>query len=124
MREPFLISTWREDLFLQTPPAQAALTIQVQETDYASFYFEHDTYKRFQLKNSNGDIIYRKATSASPTTVPSTVIILDTPLPDDPDWVSFEISFLNRVRLLSDQVVLTHEHMHSTIEISIRNTNQ
>jgi len=121
MRVSFLMPTWREDLFLDTDPSAGVLQFDVEGLDYHNRYSEFDTYKRLQLINPDGDIIYRTVdyTTSSPGGI--TTITLTSAMPVDSSWENgFTISFLHRVRLNSDRVRLTHGPMDTEIELSIR----
>lgn len=124
-REPFLIPTWRSDLTLASTPNGGDTFIEIEEDTYGTKQFPHDTYKRLQFLNSSGEIEYRKTTVVTDLPGGTTRLDLDTPLPMDPMWAEdFKISFLNKVRLASDEVRLEHFNRDTIIAIAVRNTDQ
>lgn len=124
MREPFLMPSWREDLFLATTPNPADPKIEVDSLSYSSQYFPYDTYKRLRLVNPDGDSIYRKVTAVEDQPGGTVLLTLNDPLPNDPAWGNgFEIQYLNKVRFGSDQVKLTHFTVNTILEASIRTTD-
>lgn len=124
-REPFLMPTWRRDLTLASIPNPGDFLLEVNETNYGALYWPYDTYKRLQFLNSNGEIIYRTVASVADLPGGITQLTLDTPLPLSFNWAEdFDISFLNKVRLYSDQVVLRHMALDTTISFTIRTTDQ
>lgn len=124
-REPFLMPTFRRDLFLSEYPDPGDEEIIIEGANYGSQYWVHDTYKRLQLENSAGEIIYRKVTSVEDVPGELTKLYLDSPLPISLLWSSdFIISFLNKVRLATDQIKLTHWSMYTILELAVRTTDQ
>lgn len=123
MRKPFLHPTWRDDLVLNANPAPSATTFDVQTPDYSTVYFPNDTYKRLMLTAPNGEVTYRKVSSV--LVLSSTVQRFTVPaLPAGSQWGSgFTISYLNRVRLGSDDVRLLHFDMDTLLELAIRTTD-
>lgn len=120
-RVSFLMPTWREDLFLDSNPSAGSLQFEVTGLDYHNRYSSFDTYKRFQLINPSGEIIYRTVDYTESSAGGITTITLTSALPVDASWASgFTISFLNRVRLNSDTVTLTHGPMITEVDLSIR----
>ena len=125
MREPFLLPTWRRDLFLSTIPNPGDPTILIEGATYGSQYWPYDTYKRLQFWNSSGDIVYRKVTAVADQPGGTTLLTLDNSIPMSFNWnEDFTISFLNKVRLASDEVQLNHEEMFTTLELAVRTTDQ
>ena len=124
MREPFLLPTFRQDLVLNTNPSSSSSTIDVLTLNYDSKYFPYDTYKRVRLEAPNGDILYRKINSVLVLSPTVQRLTLDTALPGTSPWGSgFNIGYLNRVRLGSDQVRLTHQAINTILEIVVRTTD-
>lgn len=124
MREPFLLPTWFPDLVLNATPLNNASTIDVVTSDYSSNYFPYDTYKRMKFEAPDGSIIYRKINSV--LVLSSTVqrLTLNSALPGTSSWDNgFTISYLNKVRLGSDQVKLTHFGITSIVEFVVRTTD-
>jgi hypothetical protein len=125
MREPFLMPTWRQDLFLDGTPNGGDPTIDITSTNYKSQYYSHDTYKRFRFTNPNGDQIYRKAVDAEDLPGGTTRLTLDVALPLLPEWsVGFEIEYVNKVRFASDTFTLTHFTMYTILEGAIRTVDE
>jgi len=125
MREPFLLPTFRKDLFLAQTPNPGDYLLQIEGANYGSQYWPHDTYKRLQFWNSSGEIIYRKVDAVADLPGGITQITLNDPLPLSFNWAeNFTISFLNKVRLASDEVQLSHFEMYTILEIAVRTTDQ
>lgn len=125
MRVSFLMPTWREDLFLDSNPSAGSLQFDVEGLDYHNRYAAFDTFQRFQLINPDGDIIYRTVDLTEASAGGITTITLTSALPVDASWASgFTISFLNRVRLNSDTVRLTHGPMVTEVEFAIKTVDQ
>jgi hypothetical protein len=124
-REPFLMPTYRLDLFLATIPSGGDPTIEIEGVAYANTYFDHDTYKRLRFVNPDGDVIYRKVSNATVQPGGTTYLDLETALPVDPSWSNgFEIGFLNKCRLASDTVRLSHFGMYTILELGVVTTDE
>lgn len=124
-REPFLMSTLREDLFLDSNPNPGDSQISIQGSTYATEYFTHDTYTRLALTNPSGEVNYRKVTAAVPQAGGTTLLTLATAVTNDPSWANgFEIAFLNKLRLGSDEIRLTHFTTYTLVDLVIRTTDQ
>lgn len=124
-REPFLMPTWRRDLTLAVIPNPGDYQIEINEDTYSAQQFPYDTYKRLQFLNSSGDIIYRTVTGVTDQPGGTTLLDLDDPLPLNFAWAEdFDISFLNKVRLATDQVRLEHYVRDTVITIAVRTTDQ
>lgn len=125
MREPFLLPTFRRDLFLAQIPNPGDQLLLIEGANYGSQYWPHDTYKRLQFWNSSNEIIYRKVDAVADQPGETTLITLDNPLPLNLNWAEdFTISFLNKVRLASDDVQLSHYEMYTILELAVRTTDQ
>lgn len=125
MREPFLLPTFRRDLFLAQIPNPGDQLILIEGANYGSQYWPHDTYKRLQFWNSSNEIIYRKVDAVADQPGGTTLLTLDDPLPMSFNWAEdFTISFLNKVRLVADEVQLTHYEMYTIMEIAVRTIDQ
>lgn len=119
-REPFLMPTWFEDLTLAEAPAMASPTIRISEKDYASLYWPFDTFKRLQIETEAG-IIWRKVVGVDSSPDGTTALQLDTALgATEADVAIRKISFLNRVRLASDTVTLTHGRLRTQVSLPTR----
>ena len=120
-QNPFLFSTFRNDLFLSTTPTLGSSQLEITSTDYTQLYFPYETYKRLEVETNNG-IIRRKVVGStqSPSGL-STTLSLDSPLGTSiGDNVIKRISYLNTTRLEEDRVVLTHDNITTEIELKIR----
>jgi len=125
MREPFLMPSYRQDLFLASTPNGGDPTIEITSTNYATQYFPHDTYTRFRFTNPDGDQIYRKATDAQDLPGGTTELTLDTAVPNLPEWSNgFEIEYLNKVRFASDTFTLTHYATYTILSGAIRTVDE
>lgn len=125
MREPFLLPTFRKDLFLAQIPNPGDYLILIEGANYGSQYWPYDTYKRLQFWNSSNEIIYRKVDAVADQPGGTTLLTLDDPLPLSFNWAEdFTISFLNKVRLASDEVRLSHYEMYTILELAVRTTDQ
>lgn len=123
-RGPFLLPTFREDFELSAIPGSGSSTIDVVTSDYDSEYFPYDTYKRLRLEEPDGEVIYRKVNSVLVLTGTTQRLTLDSALPGTAQWNgSFTIGYLNRVRLGSDQVRLTHFSLSTILELNVRTTD-
>ena len=124
MRVPWLLPTRREDLYLETIPTPSSIQIEIQGSHYPQSYYPHDTYKRLRLVNPDGDIIYRKVTTAEVVPGGTSLLTLDTALPSGVEWGSgFEIGYLNKVRFASDQFRLTHHALWTLLDTAVRTTD-
>ena len=120
-QNPFLMPTWFDDLVLDSNPPQGAIQFETNDAAYAADFATHDTYKRLMLTNTEGTVIYRKVDTATAQPGDLSLITLTTPLPNEVAWGSgFTISFLNKVRLGSDDVQLTHFALYTLLDISVR----
>lgn len=124
IREPFLIASWHRDLSLAVIPEPGASQLEIEQGGYSSQYWPYDTFKRIQLRNSNGEIVYRKVVSVTDKPGGTVLLLLNEGIPSEETWgEDFDISFLNRVRLVSDQVRLHHYALYTIVELSIRTTD-
>ncbi len=125
MRDSFLLPTWREDLFLASTPSPGDQILEVEGATYGSLYWPYDTYTRLQFLNSSGEVIYRIVDAITDQPGGTTLLTLNDPLPLSFNWAEdFTISFLNRVRLASDEVELKHQEMYTILTIAVRTTDQ
>lgn len=119
-REPFLMPTWFADLTLGLDPDPGASSIVITNKDYAALYFPYETFQRLQIETEAG-IVWRRVTGTVDNPDGTTTLELNTPLGATPAEVAIsKISFLNKVRLSSDTVTLTHERLRSQIELATK----
>lgn len=119
-RDPFLMPTWFADLVLAADPAVGATQLVVTAPDYSSLYYPFETFKRLQLETEAG-IIWRRVTGVTDNPGGTTTLNLDTALGGTaPEVAISKISFLNLVRLASDNVTLTHDRLRSQIELTTK----
>jgi hypothetical protein len=120
MREPFLLPTWFADLTVAEAPTVGSGTLKINGGDYASLYWPYDTFRRLQIETESG-IIWRKVLDATANPDGTSTLQLDTTFGGDPADVAIsKISYLNRARLASDTVTLTHERLRTQIELATR----
>lgn len=125
MREPFLLPTFREDQYLAEDPPAGSTQISVEGVSYARDYWPHDTFKRLRLVANDGEVIYRKADNAEEQIDDTSLVTLNEALPVDLKWgEGFEIGFLNKVRLGSDEVSLEHFGVYTILDLTVRTTDQ
>lgn len=122
-QKPFLMPTLRADLFLVGQGQPSASQLLVEGSDYQTRYFEYDTYKRLRLVNGIGAIHYTRATGVT-ADGDNTQISIDPPVPSEPEWTSFRIEFLNRVRLANDTAEFAHYSTYSILSINLTTTDQ
>lgn len=119
-RDPFLMPTWFSDLIPNGNPPPGAGTIDIVDVDYASAYYPYDTFKRLQIETEAG-IVWRKVVQALLNSDGTTTLVLDSPLgPTLADVTINKISYLNRTRLASDTVTLTHDKLRTLISLSTK----
>lgn len=118
MREPFLMPTFFADLTAAEAPEVGSGTLKISNAEYAALYFPFDTFRRLQIETDAGTI-WRKVLAVTENPDGTTTLQLDQPFGGTPADVAIgRISFLNRVRLASDTVTLTHDRLRSQIELA------
>lgn len=116
-REPFLMPTWFADMALAETPIPGSSQLRIIGSDYAQLYWPYDTFKRVQIE-SDGGLVWRKVLAVAQNVDGTTTLQLDSPLGTDPaDVEGLKVSFLNRVRLASDTITLTHDRLRTQIEV-------
>lgn len=120
MLNPFLMPTYRRDLFLAATPDDGSNVLLIGGGDYASLYFPNAPYKYLYLWTANGPLCV-KVNEASVTAEGNSLCTLSTGLPLGDGWrnVSF-ISFLLKCRLASDEVTLEHYGLETLLNLTIR----
>lgn len=114
-RGSFLTPTYRPDL---VPVSVAGALLTVEGTAFASWSL-HDTYSRLRFEAADG-VSVRKVVSAV-RSGSNTVITLNTPLSAAP--IS-RISFINRVRLATDEIEFSHGETESIVTVKLRTVNE
>lgn len=122
MQKAFYMPTWRHDLELTEQPTLGSLQIKVLDPDYA-FQWDNETYKRIQIRTRNG-VVYRRVINIDDTGSNGYTLTLNAGLGSAPgDNEINMISFLNLVRLNSDDVMLIHDENYSIINLSLITVN-
>lgn len=117
---PFLFQTWHSDLFLAADVEAESNVIILPTVEYATELFPFETYKRLAIVTANGTI-YRTVESATIEADGTTTLLLVGEFGSDPgDTTILRVSFLNLVRLGSDDVTLVHDRRYSILELNIR----
>ena len=112
---PFYHPTYLTDLTPAALPNQGEATITVRETDYATRFFPFQTYKQLWIQTQDGLEYSIGVTTAAA----SGELGLSRPfLPTEIDIKT--ISFLERVRLATDRVRLTHDVFETQLELAFR----
>lgn len=120
MLNPFLVPTYRKDLFIADRPDDASITLLIQGSDYASLFWPMLPYRRLYLWTDAG--AYPVTVDAvSLTEDGNTLATLSAALPSGDEYrnISF-ISFLLKCRLASDEVTLEHHGLETILNMSIR----
>jgi hypothetical protein len=115
----FLMPTWFADLTLAELPTVGTGQLRITNADYASLYFPFDTFQRLQLETDAG-ILWRKVLAATQNPDGTTTLQLDIGFASADEVAIAKVSFLNRCRLNSDTVTLTHERLRTQIELPTR----
>lgn len=120
MLNPFLIPTYRRDLFIAARPDDAAITMTIQGSDYASLFWPMAPYKRLYLWTKAGGHSVQ-VTSATLDEDGNSLVVLSAAMPSGDDYrdISF-ISYLLKCRLASDEVQLEHHGLETILNLSIR----
>lgn len=122
MLKSFLMPSFRADFELDAPAAVATDVLLLKGTDFARVYLGAEPYTRLRLYTAAGthDCTVVDATE---TSVSSETIQFTPALPGAPEWASIsKISHLLKVRLSSDEVLLAHDAMDTTLTINFRTT--
>lgn len=121
MQKAFLAPSWFSDLVLTENPAPSANSCTISSMDYASLYFPYDTFKRLQFELADGRLVWRKVLSAVDNGDGTQTLNLDSAFGGNPQDVDvLKVSYLYRCRLGLDRVTLTHGHLRTVLEITIR----
>lgn len=118
MREPFLHSTYRPDLTQVINPTTGSSTLRIIEGRYATDYHPHNTFKRIEIEMVGGSILRRVVQDADLEADGTATLVLSAAF--GAVTSINRISFLNLVRLNSDDIELEHQHLYSWVDISIR----
>lgn len=113
-RGSFLVPTFRADL---VPVSVAGSTLRVKGVHFSA-WAKHDAYSRLQIETSAG--VQLRKVMAAVRDGSETVIALDSPLAG----VVEKVSFLNRVRLASDNISWQHIETRSMVTIEIVTVNE
>lgn len=113
-RGSFLVPTFRADL---VPVSVAGATLRVKGVHFSA-WAKHDAYSRLQIETSEG--VQLRKVMAAVRDGSETVIALDSPIAG----VVEKVSFLNRVRLSSDNISWQHIETRSIVTIEIVTVNE
>lgn len=125
-REPFLAPTWRPDLTLDSIPVVGVgeMDIRTDEgVNYGSDYFASEAHKMLQIETGLGNIGYVTVDTTEDNLDGTMTLTLTATVPDvDGTGTLSEpvmLSFLEKVRLASDEVVFQHFSAYSRIEVGL-----
>lgn len=120
MLNPFLLPTYRRDLFVATMPDDAYLTFVIAGSDYGSLFWPLAPFKRLWLWTDAGQIPV-EITAVDLDDDGNTVCTMASAMPTGDAYrnISF-ISFLLKVRLASDEVTLEHHGLETILNLAIR----
>jgi len=116
-RSSFLVPSFRPDL-TPVPGLSAGADVRVHGEHYWS-WGAVDSYSRLRFETSAG--VYNRKVSSVSRIGGNTAIVLDTALPAAD---ILRISYLNRVRLATNDIRLEHHDMQSLVTIGIRTVNE
>lgn len=120
MLNPFLLPTYRRDLFVTEKPDDAYISLTITGSDYASLFWPMAPFKRLYLWTKAGQIPVR-VKSVELNDSGNTVCVLENAMPSGDDYREIEfISFLLKTRLASDEVQLEHYGLETIINLSVR----
>lgn len=118
----FLLPTWRDDLPLAEQPSLGDSFLITTNIDVVD-YFDSEAYRYVQIDTEAG-VIYRRINSVE-LEGDTVLITLNAGLGTDPGSnVVRRVSYVYRVRLDSDEVVLQHYRNWSIIELQLRTVNE
>ena len=124
-QNPFLFSTWRDDLMLAVKPELGTNQLVVTNTDYPSMYFPYESFRRVQIELMNGTLLWRRVQTATDNGDGTVTLELSGTFGTNPgDNDIRKISFLEQVRLGSDRVKLVHYHLDTIIELQIQTVDE
>lgn len=120
-QKTWLMSTWRDDLELDSQPGIGASTIDVtNDTDYNADWWPDTTHRRLSITTAAG-VIQRSINSVTPGS--PTTITLDSALPATADGSTInQLSFLEQVRFATDEFEIRHSNRGSVMSAPIVTT--
>lgn len=115
----FWMPTFRNDLELFEPAAEGTSSITCKGLDYARKVYQLPTHRCLEIETEGGT---QRVSVVDASEVDGNTLIAFSPaLPSGSLWASINrISFLLPMRLATDEVKLTHYHLDTTIEFSVR----
>jgi hypothetical protein len=117
---PFLMPTYRKDLYMAATPADASITLLISGSDYGSNFWPNAPYKYLYLWTASGQVCV-KVTGVTITTGGDSLCTLSIALPSGSGYRSISfISFLLKSRLASDEVKLEHYGLESVLTLTAR----
>lgn len=119
MQKPFYICTYREDLYWDDTTLFLNSQITVTGTEYATQYFEAESYRQVQIESSAGTFQV-KVTNATNNGTSVTLGFSEAIIADLTGATVTRISFMPLVRLGSDKVKISHFGTYSIVELDIR----
>lgn len=127
-QNPFLMSTYRDDIPLSEVPALSATEIVTSNLDYADIWLQN-TYRRLQIKSAAGVLNVKVASAVTnydglgkPVSV--TIKLLSSIGAAVGSNIISRVSFLNLCRLDDDEIVLVHYEVDTVVSLAVRTINE
>jgi len=111
----FYHATYLTDLSLALNPGVGSSQITINEADYEARFFPFETYKQLRFETRDGNEFYATVESVNGTVLNLSIALTQ----DQIDIV--KISYLNLVRLATDDIRLEHRRIYTDLSISVRN---
>lgn len=120
MLNPFLLPTYRRDLFVAAKPDDAYISLLIAGSDYGALLWPNAPFKRLYLWTDAGQVPVT-VTNVSLTEDGDTLCTLANAMPTGEAYrnISF-ISFLLKCRLASDEVQLEHHGLETILNLAVR----
>lgn len=120
MQNPFLHSTFREDLIPYAAPLAGDTKLRITSINYKDRYWQYESWRRIAIELQDGRILYRDVTQVDNFS-DYAELTLSTAWGLNPEDLNIKkVSFLNLVRLGTDRVTWTHFHTYSVVEFEVR----
>lgn len=120
-QNPFLFSTYREDLVPTGNPSVGSPNLTIVDDRYRADYFPNATYKYIRIETTGGTL-HRRVLTATDGGNNTTILELDAVFPVGMTTIT-KVSFLNICRLESDRVKWIHGSFDSVVELTHRTIN-
>jgi hypothetical protein len=122
-QKSFYIPSYRQDLSLNSVPADSAGILDIKGLRYSGFYFDNPAFKQLAIFTASG-VHYTVVSSVTPDVNLNDQVQLATPLPTGAGWTQISaISFLMLSRLASDEIALTHQSLDTFITLPIKSVD-